>query len=586
METKLIAGYARVSTEMQVERDSIINQQEHLRRFAELRGMPVKLYVDPGVSAKDRDRPAFLAMIEAIQRGEIALVVVTKLDRITRSLRDLIWLLDLFEQHGVKFISITETFDTSTAIGRFGLNLLGNVAQLERELTAGRVASDMLDRARRGRWNGGVVPHGYVSQSLAYRQHLEQKARQSLNGKGHIRAEVLKEAKRLEADPAVKSEAEVHARQRVPTSKSLVINEDEARIVNEIYDLYLKHGSFRAVVHALNSQGLLTRNGETWAATSIRRILTNPTYYGALTYNKRRGIKRTSKPRPAEEHIIVENVVPAIITKEKFEAAQQIIAQQKYVPPASKSSDYLLTGLVRCEHCGGKLHGYTGFSKRGKRTYRYYRCSTHTSKGSAVCKGNSIDVNTLENLVVGELKKLGLNPALLVERTTEQAQRFQAEVVPLKNKAAVLEGKLRELERRSLNLIELYEQTMITKDEFATRRKSLEAEKATAEQELMNVRTELAANELSRYDVESVVSTLRTLGEVFDHLEFAERRELLRSVLEKVVVGKHSVTYNVFALPGLAIVDSSHTVNRSASIHASAGDPTWFIVAFTRIVEP
>jgi phenylalanyl-tRNA synthetase alpha subunit len=175
-----------------------------------------------------------------------------------------------------------------------------------------------------------------------------------------------------------------------------------------------------------------------------------------------------------------------------------------------------------------------------------------------VCKGNAIDMGTLESLVVSELKKLGLNPDLLTERTEEQAERFKAEVLPLRNKEAVLESKVTELGRRSMNLIELYEQTLITKDEFSARRKSIEAEKETAGQELLNVRTELAANELSSYDVNSILQTLRNLGQVFEQLDFAERRELLRSILSSVVVGKHAVVYNVFSLPGL-IVDSSHT---------------------------
>ncbi|MBI4234222.1 MAG: recombinase family protein, partial [Chloroflexi bacterium] len=554
--------YARVSTDQQVERDSLLNQREQLKRFADLRGRQLKLYIDPGVSAKDKDRPAFSELVGDIERGLVDIVVVTKLDRITRSLQDLLWLLDFFQKHGVAFISISQQFDTASPVGRFGLNLLGSVAQLERELTADRVTEDMKARARRGRWNGGIAPHGFISQTLACHLYLEAKARASLNGNGNDQRAVRAEVKRLEADPNVKAEAETHARKIVPASKTLVINEEEAWVIREIFDLYLKHKSFRAVVHALNSQGHRTRNGETWAATSIRRILTNPNYYGALTYNKRRATKHTSVPRPVEEHITVEGALPEIISKERFEEVQRIIAAHGYTAPASKSSDYLLTGLVICEHCGGKLHGYTGFSKRGNRTYRYYRCSTHTSKGSAVCKGNAIDMATLENIVVTELKKLGLNPELLVEKTGEQSQRFALEVVPLRNKAAVLESKTKELERRSLNLIELYEQTLITKEEFVSRRKSLEAEKAAVEQELMNVRTELAANELSRYDIESVAGTLRTLGEVYDHLEFAERKELLRSVLSSVVVGKHSVTYNVFALPGL-IVDSDHAVRGS-----------------------
>jgi site-specific DNA recombinase len=287
----------------------------------------------------------------------------------------------------------------------------------------------------------------------------------------------------------------------------------------------------------------------------VKRILQNPQYCGALTYNKRQGVNRTSRPRPADEHIIVDGVFPAIISREQFEEVQELIKSQARVAPASKSSGYLLTGLVYCEHCGGRMHGYVGQSARGNRIYRYYRCSSHTAKGSAVCKGNSIGMDALEGIVVGELKRLGLSSNLLMERAGEQSRRFHEEVVPLKNKESALAGRLKELEQRSMHLIELYEQSLITKDEFVARRKSLDSERAAAEQELANVQTELAANELSRYDVDAILYALRNLGEVYEHLEFAERRELLRSILSSVIVGKHSITYNIFSLPGL-IVDS------------------------------
>ena len=112
-----------------------------------------------------------------------------------------------------------------------------------------------------------------------------------------------------------------------------------------------------------------------------------------------------------------------------------------------------------------------------------------------------------------------------------------------------------------MNLIELYEQTLITKDEFVSRRKSIESDKIAADQELVTVRTELAASELSSYDVDSVLNSLKNLGEVYDQLDFAERRELLQSILSSIVVGKQAVTYNVFSLPGV-VVDSNHTLTR------------------------
>ena len=187
-----------------------------------------------------------------------------------------------------------------------------------------------------------------------------------------------------------------------------------------------------------------------------------------------------------------------------------------------------------------------------------------------MCKGNSIDTATLEGIVIEELRRLGFNPQMLMEKTKEQVRRFNDEIVPLRNRQMAIEGNLREIERRSMNLIELYEQSLITKEEFVRRRKVLEAEKAASEQDVQAVQTELAANELSRYDIDAVLYALKNLGEVYDLLDVRERQQLLRSILDSVVVDDHNVTYNVFAVPGL-FVDSKHMDMHSATLSAGGG---------------
>ena len=111
-----------------------------------------KLYKDIGISGKDKDRPAFQKMTDDVETGRVNSVVVTKLDRITRSLKDLIYLKELFDEYDVSFVSITQNLDTSTPMGRFSFFVLGLVAQLEREVTAERVAEDMKTRAKRKKW--------------------------------------------------------------------------------------------------------------------------------------------------------------------------------------------------------------------------------------------------------------------------------------------------------------------------------------------------------------------------------------------------------------------------------------------------
>jgi DNA invertase Pin-like site-specific DNA recombinase len=154
------AGYVRVSTEMQVERDALQNQIQALEGYGAAHGLTLRIYKDEGISAKDTDRPDLQRLLADVRAGRVRAVLVTKLDRISRSLVDLLDLMRLFEQHGVKFVSLRDNIDTSGPVGRFMLHILGAIAELERGITAERVAEDMKLRARRGKWNGGLVPYG------------------------------------------------------------------------------------------------------------------------------------------------------------------------------------------------------------------------------------------------------------------------------------------------------------------------------------------------------------------------------------------------------------------------------------------
>ncbi|MDA8218083.1 MAG: recombinase family protein, partial [Dehalococcoidales bacterium] len=125
---RFVAGYVRVSTDVQVERDSLTTQEQALTAHCQAQGWTLQLYRDEGVSAKDTERPALQRLLADVRAGRVAVVLVTKLDRISRSLRDLLDLMALFEAAGVKFVSLRDNIDTSGPVGRFILHILGAIA--------------------------------------------------------------------------------------------------------------------------------------------------------------------------------------------------------------------------------------------------------------------------------------------------------------------------------------------------------------------------------------------------------------------------------------------------------------------------
>src|SRR5664280_3453607 len=120
-------------------------------------------YDDGGYSGGNMDRPALKQLMDDIQAGKVSVVVVYKVDRLTRSLADFAKLVELFDQHGVSFVSITQSFNTTSSMGRLTLNVLLSFAQFEREVIGERVRDKIAASKRKGIWVGGPVPLGYRS---------------------------------------------------------------------------------------------------------------------------------------------------------------------------------------------------------------------------------------------------------------------------------------------------------------------------------------------------------------------------------------------------------------------------------------
>jgi site-specific DNA recombinase len=317
-----------------------------------------------------------------------------------------------------------------------------------------------------------------------------------------------------------------------------------------IYQFYFKHRSFRNVVHSLNSIGIKTREGKPWSSTSVHRILQNPVYYGALTYNKRKSVGKTSRPRPIEEHLLIEEVFDPIIPKDRFLEIQKIIAGQRKVTPSSKHSQYLLTGLLECQLCGSKMYGYTYSNpmKEG-RIYQYYRCNGHISKGSSVCPGNTVDSRLIEGIILDELKTISTNPERLGEKAKDFSVRFNQEIVPLLEQQKAIQQSLAKIGKKGQRLLGLYEDELISRDEFINEKISVNSEKQFLERELERISRNIFSNDIANFDLQTTLFSIHSLADVFDELDLQERKELLRTVINRVVVGKHHMDCQIFALP-------------------------------------
>jgi DNA invertase Pin-like site-specific DNA recombinase len=225
-----VAIYTRVSTEDQAKEGfSLDAQLDKLRSYCKARDWIVGgEYIDDGYSGRNVKRPAYSKMMDEMDNWNVLLV--TKMDRIHRNSKNFMMMMEYLKKHNKEFVSMTESLDTSTAMGRFVMDIIQRIAQLESEQIGERVYFGMEQKAR---VNGGVlgfnIPYGYDY-----------------------------------------------------TDGKLTINSNEAENVKNIFEMYLKGMSMKIIAEELNSKDIPTKLNKTWGAQTISLILKNPLYCGYL----------------------------------------------------------------------------------------------------------------------------------------------------------------------------------------------------------------------------------------------------------------------------------------------------------------
>jgi len=350
-----VAAYIRVSTDEQVERgNSLKEQRERLDAYCRAMGWPKpKVYSDDGYSAGTTKRPFLEKLFKDIGNGDIDILLTTKLDRLTRSLLDLLQLIKFMDKYKCSYVSATENFDTTTAAGRMVLQLLGVFAEFERGRTSERVQDNMNSLAKNTDLALSRPCFGYDVVNRRYE-----------------------------------------------------INQKEEELVKLMFDLAENGHGTRLIAKELNTKNVLTKQGKLWDSTNVRRILTNETISGTRITNKRRKVDGKTVMRPKEDWIIKKDNHPAIIDFDRFERIQGILDSRKRNKRHAESETYLLTGILKCGHCGKNMKGSTARIKRGDKSYTYHRyiCASYTLNYS--CKHHFAHRDELESEIIKMIKQV------------------------------------------------------------------------------------------------------------------------------------------------------------------------------------
>ena len=394
------AVYARQSIEKK-DSLSIEGQIELCRKYA---GKDARVFQDKGYSGKNTNRPAFAALIKAVEAGEIQKLYVYRLDRFSRSIADFSRLWELLERHEVEFNSVTEQFDTSSPIGRAMLNIVLVFAQLERETTAERVKDNYIHRFTLGAWPGGPAPYGFDLIKIVD------------NGR---------------------------------TVSSLQANE-QAEIVKTIFEEYSKpETSLRSIAKGLMEQKIHGPKREAWDSVTLSRILHSPLYvranadvywhYLALGLQIKQGIETFDgihgcnvigrRDRSKNKYHDLAGQLLTVANHEGFiDAAVWLHVQEKLsknpqISRANAGKHSWLTGLIKCGTCGYAIK--INYSKPEDKHY-------------LICSGRS-NLSCCEASIQVDLRKLEQHIAKQIEAMLADSPPHDVLSGTQESAAAVLE---------------------------------------------------------------------------------------------------------------------------------------------------
>lgn len=428
---KKVAIYARVSTLEQAESGySISEQVSKLEKYSEIKDYKIyDTYIDPGYSGSNLERPQMRRLIDDAKLHRFDIVLVYKLDRISRSQRDTLYLIEeIFNKNNIAFTSLNENLDTSTAFGKAMIGILSVFAQLEREQITERMQMGKLGRAKSGKAMGWTrVPFGYTYN---------------------------------------------------PETQIYDIEPFEAEIVKRIFREYLAGQSITKLRNTLNSEGL-TGQKKKWAYKTIHDILDQPVYTGM---NKYRGKLFEGSHAPIIDKQMFDEVQAELQKRqvEAFKASNN---------PRPFQSKYLLSGFIRCGYCGAPLEVSISTLKDGSKRYRYkcknrahHNIYAHDHPGIERCTSKSYLMEDLERVVLEEIEKLQLNPSLVKGKSLHKGE-INTEAVQAR--IALLNKKLTKLSDLYVNdmisMDGLKDQSEPIKEEIKQLENKLQAEKEKPE---------------------------------------------------------------------------------------------------------
>jgi len=513
--------------------DSIENQIELCKRKilnSDLNATEsdILIFEDEGFSGKNTNRPQFQAMMKKCRQNEIKAIVCYRLDRVSRSVSDFSKLLDELEPNNVSFISATEEFETSSPMGKTMMRIVAVFAEFERDTIAERIRDNMLELAKSGRWLGGTTPTGYKGKELTTSYDFDGKIRK------------------------------MHKLETVP---------EEEKIIKTLFAEFLKTTSLTKVETYCINYGIKTKNGKDFSRFTIKAILQNPVYmtadhtawkyfqssgvilyaeesafngnYGISSYNKTiQTSGKANKMRSRQDWIVTVGKHKPMISSMDWIQVQELLEQNKsksFRKP--KNNTALLSGLLRCRHCGSYMRPKMDHrTKLGSEQRFHYLCEMKEKSRLQQCDMKNAQGNEIDKLVWNKIIDTIENPAAYMEDLAKAKEKISQSNSHYYERLELLKKSRSEKERQIQNYFEQFENETgeITAPYLSERVDALHEKKLEIEQEILEVESKLANKELSKERFDTIAMQLLNYDKIFDAMDIEEKRKALRLLIDRV----------------------------------------------------
>ncbi len=468
---------------------------------------------DEGFSGKNMNRPSFQELMEDVRNNLLDVVMVYKLDRISRNVQEFSAMYDVFQRHNVSFVSVKESFDTTTPMGRTVMYILAAFAQLERENTSERVTDNMRALGAAGKWTGGRLPAGMTSE------------RRQIGDKEH---------------------------------SYLIVDQNTIWLVKKLYHLILDGYPITRIERHCRDHGIKSPTGKFLNTSQIYNILTNPVYCqnsmdayyffkdrgcslpdpslfdgtkGLIGYGKTKTDARSQKRQAASGWTIAIGVHDYVIPAADWIAAQERLGLHKMIRTA-KHDCGILKGVIRCR-CGARMDIRT-YIKNGLR-FSYYYCTDMARQGKSKCDTGYIRIEEVEDAFLKQLRGIRFNP--------DGFKLHQDESDGSLRSTSSLKTEIRQTEDAIANLTNALTSAMDSPaaSYIVAKIEALDKDKRNLEtclrQAMLRERSAKTLQDTER----EIYSNICFLLDNFDSIEYTAKNELVRKIVKKCILEDKSL---------------------------------------------